>query len=276
MYISVALVQLDIISKPNIKIMKKSNLVIFLSLMLLVVPILKLQAESGSLGVDSSVKVESSDDKYPLPPVPLPKPRVGTSVDTKGQMELGDDKGGLREYRGESTDDVKMSQEQKDKMKMEIETRKKDMLKKLNSSVDEKKKKLEAKAQEKVKKSLMNIFKNLNNQINRLSKVDIKIGERIKTLKEGGADTTLQEAQYVKAQAALAKAKVDVEAANSTSIDQVNNTTSKETIRGLVKTAEESIKAAGKEYMQIIPKLPEAKVKTEVDTKSSTSTEVKQ
>ena len=272
MYIFVGGVQLYIISKLNIKDMKKSNLIVFLSLMLLVVPILKLQAEDGSLRLDSSVKVESTDDKYPLPPVPLPKPGTGTSVDVKNHIELGDDKGGLREHSGQSTDDSKMSEEQKNKMKIEIEARKKDMLSKLNSLKEERKMKLEAKAQEKVKKSLMKIFKNLNNQIDRLSKVDVKIGERIKALKESGADTSAQEAQYAKAQTALAKAKVDVEAANSTSTDQVNGTTSKETLRSLVKTAEESIKIAGKEYMKIIPTLPEVKVKTEVDAKSSTST----
>ncbi len=272
MYIFVGGVQLYIISKLNIKDMKKSNLIVFLSLMLLVIPILKLQAEDGSLRLDSSVKVESTDDKYPLPPVPLPKPGTGTSVDMKSEVELGDDKGGLREYKSESTDDSKMSEEQKNKLKLEIEARKKDMLSKLNSLKEERKMKLEAKAQEKVKKSLMKIFKNLNNQIDRLSKVDVKIGERIKALKESGADTSAQEAQYAKAQTALAKAKVDVEAANSTSTDQVNGTTSKETLRSLVKTAEESIKIAGKEYMKIIPTLPEVKVKTEVDAKSSTST----
>ncbi len=272
MYIFVGGVQLYIISKFNIKDMKKSNLIVFLSLMLLVLPILKLQAEDSGLRSDSSVKVESTDDKYPLPPVPLPKPGTGTSVDVKNHIELGDDKGGLREHSGQSTDDSKMSEEQKNKMKIEIEARKKDMLSKLNSLKEERKMKLEAKAQEKVKKSLMKIFKNLNNQIDRLSKVDVKIGERIKALKESGADTSAQEAQYAKAQTALAKAKVDVEAANSTSTDQVNGTTSKETLRSLVKTAEESIKIAGKEYMKIIPTLPEVKVKTEVDAKSSTST----
>jgi hypothetical protein len=161
-------------------------------------------------------------------------------------------------------------------MKLEIEARKKDMLSKLTSSKDEKKLKLEAKAQERVKNSLMNIFKNLNNQINRLSKVDVKIGEKIKALKETGADTSAQEAQYAKAQTALAKAKIDVEAANSASIDQTSTTTSKEAIRSLVKVAEDSIKLAGKEYMKIIPMLPEAKVKTEVDANSSTSTKVGQ
>lgn len=256
--------------------MKKSNLVIFLSLLLLIVPLLKLQAESGSLGVDSSVKVESTDDKYPLPPVPLPKPTLGGSTDDRGRMELGDDKGGLRDRKVESTDDIKISPEMKAKMKSEIEARKKDMLQKLNSSKDERKKKLEAKAQEKVKKSLMNIFKNLNNQIDRLTKVDVKIGERIKALKETGADTTTQEAQYKIAQTALAKAKVDVEAANSATVEQTSTTTSKETFRALVKTAEDSIKAASKEYMKIIPMLPEAKVKAEVDANASSSTKVAQ
>lgn len=276
MYIFIGRVQLYIISKLNIKAMKKSNLVVFLSLLLLVIPLLKLQAEGGSLGVDSSIKVESSDDKYPLPPVPLPKPTLRSNTDVRGEIELGDDKGGLRESNGESTDDRKISPQAEAKMKLEIEARKKDMLSKLTSSKDEKKLKLEAKAQERVKNSLMNIFKNLNNQINRLSKVDVKIGEKIKALKETGADTSAQEAQYAKAQTALAKAKIDVEAANSASIDQTSTTTSKEAIRSLVKVAEDSIKLAGKEYMKIIPMLPEAKVKTEVDANSSTSTKVGQ
>jgi hypothetical protein len=109
MYIFIGRVQLYIISKLNIKAMKKSNLVVFLSLLLLVIPLLKLQAEGGSLGVDSSIKVESSDDKYPLPPVPLPKPTLRSNTDVRGEIELGDDKGGLRESNGESTDDRKIS-----------------------------------------------------------------------------------------------------------------------------------------------------------------------
>ena len=116
----------------------------------------------------------------------------------------------------------------------------------------------------------------LNNQLDRLSKADARIGEKLDSLKAKGVDVSASSAQYIVAQTALAKAKVDVEATSSLSTEQAGTETSKETLRSLVKTATDSIRSAGAQYKEVIKLLPKgsAKAEVKVETNTSTSTSV--
>jgi hypothetical protein len=199
--------------------------------------------------------------------------------------DMDDDKGGLRikeegRFRmglKKSVDDdnrPQLSEEEKAEMKLKFETRKEELKKKIEVRKGELKIKLEDKAKERVKNILANMWKMLNNQLDRLSKADTRIGEKLASLKEKGLDVSKASAQYTVAQTALAKAKLDVEATSSLSSEQAETETSKETLRSLVKTASDSIKSAGAEYRKIFPLMPKEPVEVEVETSTSASTSV--
>lgn len=266
--------------------MKMSKIVALFAFMLMLIPVLKINAEeSGAVSAGGEIKtnttlnrevdgkgrpasgilspadLESGPTKMPPIRKIVPKPSMDSSAGIKSEGELSDDK--------------------KDEIKADAAARKAEIKAKMDLRKGEIKIKLEAKAKERVKALLENIFKKLNGQIEKLSNIDKKIGEKISSLSSSGVDVTAMQAQYVIAQTALAKAKVDVAATSSLSIDQTDASTSKETLRSLVKTAEESIRAAGKEYKKVIPMLERSKVKTEkekteVESDSSPSTSVKQ
>ena len=260
-------------------------------LALVLAPTLSTQAEEGSL--DSSVEVKVNSDLSPLPPVkdqgkgtddgkkfPL-RGDIRKIADIKDRSvdddDAGDDKGGLRiktedRLRMDSSNNPQLSEKQKAEMKKKFDDRKAEILKKIEVRKGELKIKLEDKAKERVKNILTNMFKMLSNQLDRLSKADARIGEKLASLKEKGLDVSAASSQYVVAQTALAKAKVDVEATSSISIDQASTETSKETLHALVKTATDSIKAAGAEYRKIFPLLPKEAPKAEVETSTSAST----
>ncbi len=249
--------------------MNKNKIALLLILGLMFIPsAFQLNAEDSRTSTGISV---DDDDIRPLPPVKNPDTKSSDDDgdddinDDKGglrvgtEVELEDDKGGLRSSSSTrvSDDSSSLSVEEKAKIQAEIEARKSEILKKITAIKAEVKVRLEANAQERVKKLLANIFNMLSNQINRLMRADERIGEKIDDFKLKGVDVTLAVAQYTKAQTALAKAKIDVQATNSLSIDQTSIATSKDTLRSLVRTAEESIKAAGREYMKVLSLLPD-------------------
>ena len=134
-----------------------------------------------------------------------------------------------------------------------IEAKKTEVKKIISENKDVIKKKLETKSQEKVKTTLAKIYTNLDAKIERLTDVDTKILAKIDDSTTKGVDMTASKAQYTIAKKALDKAITDIAATKAVSIDQTSVQTSKEAIRALVKTAEDSIKAAGAEYRRIIP-----------------------
>jgi rRNA maturation endonuclease Nob1 len=280
--------------------MQKNKLAILIALALVFSPMLSVQAEKGSS--DGSVDVKTDSDIRPLPPTrdpkfpklrstddgkDMPRPGVVKFMDKKDDStdDMDDDKGGLRmKEEGRMRKDLKSStdddnrpeltDEQKAEMKKKYEVRKAELKSKIETRKGEIKIKLEDKAKERVKNILANMWKMLNNQLDRLSKADARIGEKLASLKEKGLDVSKASAQYTVAQTALAKAKLDVEATSSLSSEQAETDTSKETLRSLVKTASDSIKSAGAEYRKIFPLMPKEPVKVEVETSTSASTSV--
>ena len=120
-------------------------------------------------------------------------------------------------------------------------------------------KKLSSDTQDKIRVILDKIFNKMNTQIGTLSQVDTKINTNINSLNKEGVNVASAKAQYIIARAALDKATADVLAARTIASEQLSVGTSKEAIRSLVKTAEDSIKNAGSEYMKIIPLISKAK-----------------
>ena len=151
-------------------------------------------------------------------------------------------------------------------LKTNIDTKKAEITKQIAAKKDEIKKKLDTKAQEAVKTNLDKIYTNLSSKITKLSEIDAKILVRINADKTKGLDTTKAEAQYKIAKAALDKAITDVAATKTVSIDQTSIKTSKDTLRALVKTPQDSIKNAGEEYRKIIPFLSPEPIKVETNT----------
>lgn len=147
---------------------------------------------------------------------------------------------------------VEALKENREKMKTDIEARKKELESQRKAKKDEKKLKLDQKAKERVQKTIENIFTRLNERLNKLSSVDAKIATKLSALSAAGKDTSSTTPLYTKAQTALLKAKTDVGAAKAASLDQIATTTSKEAFRSFVKTAEDSIKAAGKAYQDVL------------------------
>lgn len=109
-------------------------------------------------------------------------------------------------------------------------------------------KQLEEKAQIRVVVKLDKIFDALTEKVDRLTRVDAEITKRLAARTNTATVVSLQ----VTAQAALAKAKLDVEAAKEASVEEVKTTTSKEALRVLVTTAEASVKTAAAEYKKVV------------------------
>ncbi|MFA6392617.1 MAG: hypothetical protein WCW54_00825 [Candidatus Paceibacterota bacterium] len=157
-------------------------------------------------------------------------------------------------------------------MKNNLTVKKALIEKKITDTKGEIKTKLETKSQEKVKLALESIFNKINVQIGKLSQVDMKISAKIAELEKAGINVTNAKAQYTIAKASLDKTTAEVIATRMIAIDQVGVETSKGVLRDLVKQAEESMKATGKEYMKVIPLISQIKNDKVVEAKKTTST----
>lgn len=136
--------------------------------------------------------------------------------------------------------------------RMELRAEVKTKMTELRDSVKEARtKNLEEEAKVRVVVKLDKIFDRLTNRLDRLTKIDAEITKRLSTRANTAPVVSLQ----VSAQTALAKAKVDVEAAKAAAVAEVKTTTSKEVLRNLVKTAEASIKTAGEEYKKVVEEM---------------------
>jgi len=154
-----------------------------------------------------------------------------------------------------------------DAIKKNIETSNVETTKVIEGTKDSAKTKLAVKAQKNVNTLLEKIYNNLNSGIQKLKTVDSKIFAKINTAEKAGLNVTRIKDQYTIAKTALDKANADILSTKMSATEQINQETSKETLRALVKTAEDSIKAAGVEYQKIIPLIT-----TTNDTKVETTT----
>lgn len=156
-------------------------------------------------------------------------------------------------------------------MKKNLEDRKIELEKMITATNTGKTKKLDAAPREKVQNLLKNIFTKLNAKLTSLTQIDYKISTKIDRIEKKGVDVTEIKAQYKIAKDLLFKANSDALAARMTAIDQTMVETTKETMRALVKSAEESIKTAGGEYRKILPML----AKLEGDNGNNVEKEIK-
>jgi hypothetical protein len=160
--------------------------------------------------------------------------------------------------------------EKKSELKVKIDARKDELKKKIEGmkadKKDEKTKKLDEQAKERVIGHLTNIYDRLYTRITRLTKVDAEITRRLATRSPEPAVLVL----HASAQSLLAQAKVDVEATKAASAAELTTTTSKEALRSLVTTAETSIKNAGEAYKKVVQALKETP-KAEVSASPSSS-----
>jgi hypothetical protein len=116
-------------------------------------------------------------------------------------------------------------------------------------------KRLDAKAKERVAEKIRGIYRGLEERIARLTKVDAELAARITKISGTGVNVSTVTPLMTAAQTAFAKAKTDVEATKTALIAETATATSKESIRALVKTAEDSIKAAGEAYKKVMDAL---------------------
>lgn len=150
---------------------------------------------------------------------------------------------------------VEALKENREKFQTDLEVRKKEIQAQVAEQkkvTQEKRVKLQEEAKAKVQDRLKTIFTRFENTLQEIAKTDAKIVTRINTLTQNGGDTGAVSVQLKTAQGALEKAKSDVAAAKAVATSETNTTTNQETLKSLVKTAEDSIKLAGGEYRKTI------------------------
>ena len=169
---------------------------------------------------------------------------------------------------------VEALKENREQFKTDMEARKEAMSAKIEQQkkqMQEKRTKLQEAAKARVQEQLKTIFARFDARVASITQIDTKIATELNTRATAGADTTAATAQYKIAQTALEKAKADIEAAKSLAATEVSADTSKETLRTLVKTAEESLQAATVEYRKTIELLRPKKTATSASVKVETS-----
>jgi hypothetical protein len=196
-----------------------------------------------------------------------PKPgMIRTGVGANLKAEVSPEQMELRlKERQKMMDTLKASDA---KIEAGAAARKKEILTRLQALKAAAKTKLQAQGQARVKIALGEIFMRFSNAIDKLTQVDERISAKITALQTAGTDVTTLQAAYVSAHALLVKAKVDVTATQTLASDQTAIETSKEAFRALIKTAEDSIKAAGEAYRKILPLMPTS---ANVDATAETS-----
>lgn len=140
--------------------------------------------------------------------------------------------------------------------KAAVEVRRADLKAKIDAAKVQnqalKAKKLDEKAQKKVEQKLAEIYKRLSEKVAKLTRVDAELQARINVRASAGIDVSAAQGLLAVSRVALAKARVDVEATQSIAAMETMSTTTKETLRGLVTTAEASVKAAAESYRKVI------------------------
>lgn len=140
-------------------------------------------------------------------------------------------------------------------IRKDLEIKKVEMQKKIGDKKDVVKKRLEIKAQERVRLALDKIYNKLNLQLNKLESVDAKISTKITLFEKGGKNVIAVKTQYDIAKQALDKSKAEILATRMIGAEEIMRETSKEAMREIVKTAEDTIRGIGAEYRKVLPLL---------------------
>lgn len=143
--------------------------------------------------------------------------------------------------------------EQIDNLRNSVQARGLEIAKTLSWDTTNKKIKLEVKAQERVRVIMNKIYTKINDQLSKLSILDNRMSSKINAFEQEGKDVTTLKAQYTIAKAAIEKARVESISTSTVFSSEISLEISKEDIRSLVKTTEESIKTAGGEYKKLLP-----------------------
>jgi hypothetical protein len=248
--------------------MQKNKIVLFLALGMIFSPLFVLQAEDTSTSADAGANVSVQKNIDIIKNSLENRKAIINNAKDLINKRVED----IKAIKDTTIANLKANIEQRiTALKTNIEARKAEIEKKIAAKKDEIKTKLAAKAQERIKKLLENIYGKLNNKIEKLSEIDAKILAKINTAEVNGVNVAAAKVQYTVAKAALDKAIVDLSATKTASIDQTSIQTSKDALRSLVKTAEDSIKAAGAEYRKIIPLITLPATSTKVETETSAS-----
>jgi hypothetical protein len=218
---------------------------------ILLIPVTAINAEGLNMGVRADLRGRGGDMD-----MGMGLHASGTPVNPPGRMmEMRNATSG--EMRMKARADMKVGlQADMAKRKAALEARRIE----LKAGIEDKKlenkamkaKKLEVNKAAKVQEKLAAIYQRLTDKVNGLTRVDAELTTRIGKISAAGVDVSATQALLVTAQASLAKAKVDVEATQSIAISETMSTTTAETLRGLVATAEVSVKAAAANYMKVV------------------------
>lgn len=190
-------------------------------------------------------------------------------LDGREDMKMATSAEARMKARADMKADMKLNMEQR---KAQVEVRKIELKKQIEAKKVENKqlkaKKLDERNKQKVGEKLGKVYARLSERLMGLTRVDAELTMRLNRMATSGVDVAPIRGLQATAQIALAKAKVDVEATKTLAAAEVNSTTTKETLRALVKTAEDSLKAAARAYKtaidaaKILPK-PVAQVQVE-------------
>lgn len=132
------------------------------------------------------------------------------------------------------------------------------LIKNYKPAAGEQKIKLETSASKRVTTNLQKIFSSLAARVARVSSADTKISMRINEARLAGVNVATTTTLFIKAQETLGSTRVTLEAAKQEALAQATSTTSRDIIYSLVKTAEESVRAAATAYVNVIESLEKA------------------
>lgn len=137
---------------------------------------------------------------------------------------------------------------------------------------DERAKKLDEKAKDRVEMRLGNIYKRLSERVTNLTRVDAGVTKRLAAYNAAQVNVASVVALQTSAQTLLAKARLDVEATKALSQSELNATTTKDTLRALVNTAETSLKTTHESYKKVLDALKALpKLKMQATTTATTT-----
>lgn len=160
------------------------------------------------------------------------------------------------EIRKEMREEIKEIRKDGKESRMEVRKEVKEKVQEKKAEMkdamkDVRAKKLDAKAKTRIDARSKAIQEGLSHRIEKLTKVDTEITARIAKK----AVTPEITALHTAAKADLAQAVLDVASVKTKVATELNATTSKDIFRGVVKTAEESIKKASASYRKVSEEL---------------------
>lgn len=136
-------------------------------------------------------------------------------------------------------------------LKNDIQEKRDELKKKIEARKNEKKQRLDEKKRENVVKALENIFKRLDGNVEKVVTIDGRLTTKINELQVAGTDVSDATALITSAKEALSKAQIDIAAAQALANEQAATSTSKEILKSLINTAEESVKSAVSSYRKV-------------------------